>query len=106
MTSSGPFQLDPSCEPGINTMEMQLLAYGLHNKLVISIPGLLTATTVQEMSLPSSQRSLRRDLQEPSLMSLPRLCSVPYALGWLGWAQPSPRSPSPPAWGFYWPGPC
>lgn len=55
MTSSGPFQLEPSCDPMINTVEMQLLAHSLHNKLVISIPGLLTATTVQETSLPNSQ---------------------------------------------------
>lgn len=85
MTSSGPFQLEPSCDPTINTMAMQLLAYGLRNKLVIAIPGLLTATTVQEMSLPNSQGSLRRDLQKPSLMSLPSHCSVPYAPGWLWW---------------------
>lgn len=93
MTSSGPFQLEPSCDPEINTMEMQLLAYGVHNKLVISIPGLLTVTTVQETSLPNSQSSLRRDLQEPSHHS------VPYALSW-GGTQPSPRSPSLASTGF------
>lgn len=46
----------------INTTEVQLLAYGLHKELVLSIPGLSTATIVQEMSIPNSQPSLMRDL--------------------------------------------
>lgn len=43
----------------INTMEVQLLAYALHKELAISIPGLSTATTVQETPIPNSQQSNR-----------------------------------------------
>jgi len=69
----------------INTMEVQLLAAGLHRGLVISIPRLSTATTVQETSVPSSQQSLQRFVKRSASSPCPAIAAARAAERQASW---------------------